>query len=128
MKRYLSLVVFACLALLSACNFLPSPSRAYDAKLFAVEPIIVHRGERLYLRYRMALDNIPHPPRFYVVVNKEASKGVAYFAGPLSFPEYGELIEIPLYPHELEDFARNGHFFWRDPDGKEHPLKTITEG
>ena len=126
MKRILSILTFVCLAFLSACSSIPAPGRAYDAKLFAVEPVIVQRGERLYLRYRMSLEK-GQPLRMYVVVKKEETKGVAYFTVPVSWPEYGALEEIPLYPNQVEDFAKGGRFFWRDPDGTERPLKTIKE-
>jgi hypothetical protein len=112
--------------LLSACSSLPSPGVPYDAKLFAIEPVLVQRGDRLYLRYRMSLEK-GQPLRMYVIVKKEETKGVAYFTVPVSWPEYGALEEIPLYPNKVEDFAKSGRFFWLDPDGTERPLKTIKE-
>jgi hypothetical protein len=125
MKHLPLVLALSVVVLGSACSTLPSPGRAYDAKLFAVEPIIVQRGERLYLRYRLSLEK--SPLRMYVVVKKEETKGVAYFTVPVSWPEYGALHEIPLFPNQVEDFARSGRFFWRDPDGSERQLKIIKE-
>ncbi len=126
MRIILPVLAFVCAAILAGCSSVPAPGRAYDAKLFAVEPVIIQRGERLYLRYRMSLER-DMPLRMYVVVKKEETKGVAYFTVPVSWPEYGALEEIPLYPNQVEDFARSGRFFWRDPDGTERSLKTIKE-
>jgi hypothetical protein len=125
MKHFLFLIILAIGALVSGCSSVPPPGRPYDPKLFAVEPIVIQRGERLYLRYRMSLEN--HPLRMYVVIKKEEMKGVAYFMTPVSWPEYGALEEIPLYPNEVEEFAKSGLFFWRDPDGSERPLKITKE-
>jgi len=125
MKHFALVLAIAIIALGSACSTMPSPGRAYDSRLFAIEPIIVQRGERLYLRYRMSLEK--NPLRIYVFVKKEDTKGVAYFTMPVSWPEYGALQEIPLLPNQVEEFARNGRFFWRDPDGTERALKTIKE-
>ena len=125
MKRISLILILVCAAFLSACSSVPGPGRAYDAKLFAIAPVIVQRGDRLYLRYRMSLAN--NPLRMYVIVKKEETKGVAYFCVPVSWPEYGALIEIPLYPNGVEDFAKSGQFFWRDPDGTERSLETIKE-
>ena len=125
MKRLFPLIAFACAVFLSACSTLPTPGHAYDAKVFAVEPVIVQRGERLYLRYRMSLAN--HPLRMYVVVKKEEAKAVAYFTAFVSWPEYGALEEIPLAPSQVEAFAKSGQFFWRDPDGAERALKIVRE-
>jgi len=58
---------------------------------------------------------------------RKKRRSVAYFTVPVSWPEYGALEEIPLYPSQVEDFAKSGRFFWRDPDGTERPLKTIKE-
>jgi hypothetical protein len=126
MRRVFTILAFACASLLSGCSSLPGPGRAYDPKLFAVEPVIIQRGERLYLRYRMSLEK-GQPLRMHVIVKKEETKGVAYFTVPVSWPEYGALEEIPLYPNQVEEFAKSGRFFWRDPDGTERPLKTIKE-
>ena len=65
--------------------------------------------------------------RSYPVIQKDKDRGYIYFSNPLSFREWGQIQEIPLGPHKLEDFARSGRFYLRDADGKDHKLDIIKE-
>ncbi len=124
MNRFVFLCAGAAL-LWCGCSTIPVPSRAYEANLFAVAPVIVQRGANYYLRYRMA--GVGSPPRMIVHVHAEQTKAVAYFTAPVSWPEWGATIELPLAAYRATEFARDGRLVWRNPDGTELPIRQVTE-
>ena len=89
---------------------------------FAEGPIVVQRGNRFYLRYRKALNEDRFGLASPLVAKRTATGGYFYFARPISHPEWGNLIEVPLAYYRFEDFARHERIFWLDPDGTTHAL------
>ena len=60
--------------------------------------------------------------RSYPVVRKEEDKAYIYFSTPISYPEWGQLEEIPLRPHGVEDLVKTGKFYLRDAEGRGYAL------
>lgn len=114
-----SLAVLLFAVLLAGCSTLPTPT-TIPPSAFDEAPVIIQRGDRYYIRFRLSPEKMG--VRSYPVVQKEKDKGYIYFSHPVSFPEWGQLQEIALRPHDVEDFVRSGRFYLRDADGKDYKL------
>jgi hypothetical protein len=84
--------------------------------------VLIQRGQHFYLRYRRALEKDKYPLRLVLAVKKDADAGYYYFIGPISYPEWGNVVERPLAYDGFEAFAREGRVYWLDPDGTKHPI------
>jgi hypothetical protein len=117
--RTVLMVVFC--ALLSGC-LAPSPGLSLRDARVVEGPVLIERSGHVYLRYRRALEERGLTLRS--VLNHKKTKDAAYyfFSGPISHPEWGNLIERPLAYDGTEEFARTGRVFWLDPDGSAHPI------
>jgi hypothetical protein len=109
---------------LSGCRTLPTPITVAPSA-FDEAPIIIQRDDRYYVRYRLSPERMG--VRSYPVVQKENDKAFIYFSMPVSYPEWGQLQEIPLRPHDAEEFVKSGRFYLRDANGNDHKLEIRNE-
>lgn len=107
---------------------LTRPGVALQDIQFAEGPYIACRGDNYFLHYRVALNPGTTPGvRMVVDAKKAKDKGYYFFIAPISLPERGNVVERPLAPDGLTEFARRGSMYWLNPDGTEIPLKVRNE-
>lgn len=110
------------LRVLTGCRSFEKPGLSFRDARFAEEPVIVHRDEHFYLRYRRALEGDRYPLLSVLYVRKTKDAGYYFFSVPISHVEWGNLIERPLAYDGFDEFARHGKVYWLDPDGTKHPI------
>jgi hypothetical protein len=113
---------------LGACAMSSKPGVALQDVRFEEGPYILQRGGNFYLRYRLAAGPDDQPElRMVVGARKTKVKAYYFFIGPISGPERGNVIEMPLAFDGLAEFARRGAVYWLNPDGSEILLEIKQE-
>lgn len=111
----------------AGCSSLSKPGLSLKEANLAEGPVLIQRGEHFYLRYRRARDDEHLTLRLVLDKKKTKEAGFYFFIGPVSFPEWGNLVERPLAYDDLEKLARAGQIYWLDPDGTRHLIPTQRE-
>jgi hypothetical protein len=111
----------------AGCSSMSKPGLPLKDANLAEGPVLIQRGEHFYLRYRRALDD--EHVRFCMVLDAKKTKeaGYYFFVGPVSFPEWGNLVERPLAYDDLEKLALAGQIYWLDPDETRHLIPVRRE-
>ena len=121
-------MILACLTVCGGCNMAAQPRIPLERAAMAEGPVLIQRGEHYYLRYRRSIEGENLPLRLAIETRKDADAAYYFFAASVSQPEWGQLIERPLAIDDFDGYARNGHVYWLDPDGRKHAIPVRQDG
>jgi len=122
MRTPFFLAITLLVALTGCKSMTPRPGLSLAEAKMAEGPVLIQRGERFYLHYRRDVDPSGMTLQSVLKSRRIGDGAYYYFTGPVSAPEWGNIIERPLAFDGYEDLARRGRIFWLDPGGKTNAI------
>jgi len=112
---------------LLGCKIPTKPEVALKEAGVAIGPVLMERNGHHYLRYRRIIEAGNFTHRLLLDSKRVGDEVHFYFHGMTSFPEWGQLIEIPLAVDGYEQAAKDRKVFWANPDGTKTLIPVATE-
>lgn len=94
---------------------------SFTDQLFEVKPFIADQNGNLYLTYKVRIVEENLQLRWIVDSRKHDDKLYYYFVGQLSYPEYENLVSLPI-EKKFATLIKEGKAFWLNPDGTKTKL------
>ena len=105
------------------------PINSIEEYNFIIYPRIVKKENSYILKYQLSDTMKYGNPTLLTIVDSKIKNGKLYFyfGGATSFPDTGELIEIPLERDEATKYAEQDAVYWLNSDQTEVKLKIVKE-
>lgn len=126
MMNKILIISMSPLIFLMGCANVFSQNPEINRMEFLIFPRIVQVNDAYFLQYQVKLPTDNNLNLKRVVYSKtDKNKGIYYFSQPISHPERGDVIEIPIHKKMLK-YVHSDAVYWMD-GGTEVKLEIVHE-